>query len=383
MIGTPSEPTESMTQGSNPKGPSEKTKKPNARKQLGKTTGYRALRLLDWLEVHPLSRADINNKLQTLNPPSPPLSEDAIGLYINTLKAIGCIIERPSTKNQFCFVLRHNPLRTTFSDSFTNEHLEAFAALKLVAPKYIDVQGILDLDALLKGYLQWALPTEVASVMTKKLFELTRSIDYSSQLERIALANQAIENQSLLQFDYVSTQNGLKPHTLLPTRLEYQRGSLYLCGLETLYPDQSRYRFEHIRTLATVSQPTTLSQLLPRFQTPQQFRFHLPQMNNPSPLLWGLGETMQAARRVLEPNAPGYVVDVTTHDTFTLHQQLLAMGITFHVLKPDWFKAQLLESLSLTLQQYDMEHAETTSEQQQPEQSNYITPISSPTITNP
>jgi hypothetical protein len=218
--------------------PSSGAKTGNPRTLLAKTTGYRALKLLSWLEQHPLSRADINAKLQALQPPSLPLSEDGIGLYINTLKAIGCVIERPSAKNQFCFVLRHNPLRTPFSASFQVAPLEQFVALKQSAVRYLDVQGILDLDALLQGYLQWALPADAAQKAIKQLFERTRSVDYAPYHDRIQLAFRAIETQNLLQLDYLSSQQGLQSHVLLPTGLEYQRGSLYLCGLEEIYPDQ-------------------------------------------------------------------------------------------------------------------------------------------------
>lgn len=70
---------------------------------------YRVLKLLQWLAAKPMSLDEINQQFLADPFIAKTVSQDTIGLYMNTLRAIGCEIERPKPKNQFQYSLLQHP----------------------------------------------------------------------------------------------------------------------------------------------------------------------------------------------------------------------------------------------------------------------------------
>jgi len=79
-------------------------------------TAFRIISMLNMLLQEPLSDDELNEKLQTNIQGSRNLSKDTICIYINTLRAIGCEISRPSKKNEYKYVLKTHPFKLIISN---------------------------------------------------------------------------------------------------------------------------------------------------------------------------------------------------------------------------------------------------------------------------
>ena len=88
-------------------------------------TGYRVIALLKMLKEGPHSEAEINEKFKQDIIVSRAISRDSIWLYINTLKALGCQITRPSKKNNYKYILKDHPFKLNLTYSEINSIIQA------------------------------------------------------------------------------------------------------------------------------------------------------------------------------------------------------------------------------------------------------------------
>ena len=135
------------------------------------STAFRIFKLLEWLQEKPLSAEEMNQRF--LNDPviGKVVSSDTLWLYLNTLKALGCSIGRPSPTNVFTYKMHSNP----FGVYITQTDVDAV----LDARKH--VEGVLSCDENLK------LDTFLALVFTRSMLvhagnEGQLNTDYSEEL---------------------------------------------------------------------------------------------------------------------------------------------------------------------------------------------------------
>jgi hypothetical protein len=101
------------------------------------STAYRIYRILEWLVEKPLTLTEINLKFKADPLIGKVVSSDSILLYMNTLKAIGCEIQRPSPKNSFHYMLLYHP----FGMTLTEQHIQLLIKVKskktVFSPSYL------------------------------------------------------------------------------------------------------------------------------------------------------------------------------------------------------------------------------------------------------
>ena len=89
-------------------------------------TAYRAIKLLEMLLISPCSSEDIIKEFAKDPVTERSASKDALRITINSLKAVGCVIKRPSSKTNYCYVLETHP----FKINFTKEHLQILIKIR-------------------------------------------------------------------------------------------------------------------------------------------------------------------------------------------------------------------------------------------------------------
>lgn len=88
-------------------------------------TAYRIIRLAQWLQQSPRSLDEIHALFKADEGIGKALSQDSLGIYMNTLRALGCDIDRPKPSNDHRYVMHGH----AFSYHLAPEYLRLLANL--------------------------------------------------------------------------------------------------------------------------------------------------------------------------------------------------------------------------------------------------------------
>lgn len=203
------------------------------------TTAYRIFRLFQWLHRHRqgLSLAEINQRFVDEPNIGKPLSEDTIGLYLNTLRRCGCVISRPTKQTNHCYQLRSHQFHSSWlesmsvlgegkaENSISKDWLETIVNWKLAMMARMSPMAILAVDNMIADLLD-----TIDENYSATYFHNSCSLDYRGFTSVIGIMEGAIAADALLFCGYKSPRHGGEHLYIYPRALEYERGVLYLTG---------------------------------------------------------------------------------------------------------------------------------------------------------
>ncbi|MEM0952346.1 MAG: hypothetical protein AAGI66_09445 [Cyanobacteria bacterium P01_H01_bin.74] len=342
------------------------------------STAYRIYRILEWLIDKPLTLTEINMRFKNDPQIGKFLSSDSVLFYFNTLKAIGCKIQRPSPRNNFHYRLLYHP----YGFALSNQSINLLAAVKQTLQNAFCHQEILELDIFFKKILTTENPSYHQPVIDyvphsktttganqnksaghekqlqiKALFEKSRSVDYANFESHIKILENIcnINKQLLIDVEYNSPVKGKENFLFLPELLFYEEGALYVRGERPEFSFPSSLRVDRINTLSPTEDKKWLTVLSARQKELLviEIQLFVPKKE----LFEGTGlkpqhgvyqETLHWVDHA-EPEQCHYRVTLTVRDFFYIKQFLLASPFLFKILQPDYFLVDLktaLETLS-------------------------------------
>jgi predicted DNA-binding transcriptional regulator YafY len=316
-------------------------------------TAYRIYRLLQWLIQSPLTVDQLNRKFEQDPGIGKSVSNDSIWLYINTLKALGCVIRRPTPRNGFAYQMVSHP----FGMSLEQNGLEVLAQAKVVAQRHFSPQEMLALDSLLKKMIVQSLlkGSEDGSEWTTQLFVQSRSLDSQECRTRIEQLERAILEESLLEVTYASPLKGESVFTFLPESLFYRQGVVYVRGERLDYPGPSSLRVDRLLGVQTVQDDDLRAQLIDRQQIKMEIVLKVfvksPQGFQGFALDPNQG-VYQESRLWVDGVEPHYEVRLQVRDFFYVKQTLLSLGLPFAIESPEVFRQDVRETLRTMLEFY-------------------------------
>lgn len=315
------------------------------------STAYRIFKLLQWLIESPLTVPELNQKFLEDANIGKRVSTDTVWLYINTLKALGCVIRRPSPRNGFCYEMVSHP----FGLNLDERQLETLAQAKVTAQQHFTHQEMLTLDGLLRkvvgqgGYSQ-------QPELVDNLFQQSRSLDSQECRLRVEQLESAILAEDLLQVTYLSPLKGEEQFSFLPESIFYRQGVIYVRGERPEYPEPSNLRLdrmisvqplrdESLRNGLRLRQAVKTEVILQVFvDSPHQFQgFSL----DPDQGVY------QETRLWVDGSKPYYEVRLLIRDSFYLKQTLLSMTVPFAILAPTGFREEFASTLRSMLDFYE------------------------------
>lgn len=316
------------------------------------STAYRIFKLLQWLIEAPLTVPGLNQKFLEDANIRKRVSPDTVWLYINTLKALGCVIRRPSPRNGFCYEMISHPFGLTLDE----RQLETLAQAKIMAQHHFTHQEMLTLDGLLRkvvsqdGYSQ-------QPELVDNLFQQTRSLDSQECRLRVEQLESAILAEDLLQVTYLSPLKGEERFCFLPESIFYRQGVIYVRGERPEYPEPSNLRLDRMLLVQPLQDDSLRKGLRLRqalktevilrvfVDSPHQFQgFSL----DPDQGVY------QETRLWVEGSKPHYEVRLVIRDSFYLRQTLLSMTIPFAILAPTSFRDEFASTLRNMLDFYQI-----------------------------
>ena len=202
----------------------------NKRKSWISLTGYRTLFVLKLLIEKNRSLKELIEFLQSNEITNKSLSKDTVRLTINTLRMAGCKIDSPEKTNGYKYVLTYHPFYLYFSEEELNVLLRLRDSLSLELP-YQDVFVLNDLFQKLTN-----------SQEKINLFENTKALLGIDK----ALVDEFEKLLSLkrkVQICYDSPANGEENIDIIPKKITYENGNLYLLGFNFKYKGNILFSF--------------------------------------------------------------------------------------------------------------------------------------------
>lgn len=310
-------------------------------------TGYRVFMLLRWLMESPQTVKGLQDKFAAHPEVQHRLSADTLGLYLNTLKLLGCKISRPSPRNSFSYELVAHP----FAKPFSPEAFEAVVTLLVEAGRSLHWQDIVQLQRffgrLLDGLHQ--PHQQFDTVLTQ-----ARMVDYRTLIIDLDELAEYAEQKTPLRVDYQSPlDDRLSQFAFVPDSLQFHKGVLYLKGYRENGKSGGRLRVERILH----TEPLRGDGQAPL--TP-------PEASYLSVIVWASANHFQAVLEALNPylvqyvpfdqhpsppagyGATGLQLTLSCDDIFELEQLLLGLGLPFSLSEN---ACNLEQTLSQTLRQ--------------------------------
>jgi len=304
-------------------------------------TAYRVLQLLLWLSKEPLTFEQINERFVADTHIGKTVSPDSLWFYLNTLKALGCKVSRPSPRNNFCYHIQYHP----FSYLVTAKDLEVLNHT-LALLDDIHYWDVLHLN-------QWLhkLFAHVANVnrtdLARQFFQENRTA--SCQLNSLVQQLEThAQNHELLSVMYNSPLSGPEEKIFLPQKLFHHQNVIYVLGHTPDRIESSMFRLDRIQNITPIIQPELCHRLL---QYQLEKPVYLIRFLNCTPKQYEpLGEEEETFR---DPFKEEHLfVKFRCDNLFLLRQKLLSGDFHFQVIYPQDFQHDLQQTLAKMRQLY-------------------------------
>lgn len=213
-------------------------------------TGYRVIQLFLMLAEKPRSDEEINNAFENDPYLSRSVSKDTLGIYLNTLREIGCDISRPKSKNNYKHVLNKHPFKYKFTQEDAQIWISLFKSIstlnnwRLINKLFLFLEICIDkVDSESDGYIK------LKEYLTNNLLFNKPDILYKvRKLELLCKKNQP------LQLDY-AYHKGLKKFEIIPEYILFENKKFYLCCISQDYDDQLNLRIDRIKNFNKINKP--------------------------------------------------------------------------------------------------------------------------------
>lgn len=213
-------------------------------------TAYRIICILKFLYKNSASDADINSHLEKIIPDGRKLSQDTIGIYINTLKAIGCNISRPKKSNEFKYELLNHP----FKPNLKQEEINALFNVRKFLSSLDDWRLIIETEKLVDKIINSldVHKQEEFSFLHKKLF---RGYSLKDKYNLVESIEEFCNQKKYITFLYESANSNKQYVSIIAKKLAFENDALYLWGFDILKNDIKYYRVDRIQELTSTNMP--------------------------------------------------------------------------------------------------------------------------------
>ncbi len=291
-------------------------------------TAYRVIKLFVLLLESPMSEDEIKQVLKDEAEDKKLLSSDTVGIYINTLKSIGCKITRPSKSNNFKYILMDTPFKLNLNKD------EVLSLIKV--KKYI------------AGFDDWKLFQSTDEVISKiftvlndesqsrlknvtKLLKRDNSAKVSTKLLR-TLENYCFHNRTL-HINYHSPESGEKILQITAEKISFENNAYYLWGINTRSKETQYIRIDRIKEIKAVDIRT--SNIKPDIYT-AVYKIRGAASKTFMP---------EDTEKIVETKDNEITVSAVVQNKFRFVQKMLSYGDECTVISPELLKNEVVQKL--------------------------------------
>jgi predicted DNA-binding transcriptional regulator YafY len=299
-------------------------------------TAFRILSILNSFLKEPLSDDDINQKLQENIEGYKNLSKDTVCIYINTLRAIGCEILRPSKNNGYKHVLKSHPFKLNLSRDEINTIIEI--------RKYISTLGdwklAIEIDDLLNQIFNFTNPESKNFFLDLKKTILCREVNIENILPELNLIEKYCNQNKDIMLIYNSPNSGEKEIYIKAEKLTLENGSFYVWGYnyelnQTLYLRLDRIKSIKVVNIREKNKNNISFEVKYKLTGSSAFSFVPSKSDN-----------------ILNKNDAGLVIQSKVVNKFKFIQDVLSYGPDCTVISPENIRKEVISRLKLMSEAY-------------------------------
>lgn len=293
-------------------------------------TAYRAIKLLEMLMDKPCCAEYIIENFRQDPITESSASKDTLRITLNSLKAVGCRIKRPSIKTNYCYVLEKHP----FKFAITKEQLNLLNKIRKNVLNHRDWKTVIKLNSLfdkiadliedgeLKDYLRYKKP------FSKIKPEIIYAIEKGEILKKETIIN------------YASTSKKINKINIYPDKIFCDAGKLYVWAWYFKRNAYSYFNAEKILSIIDIKKTD----------------FEIP-FENYNAVYELYGDSIkdfccESEEKILCKSEDKLVIEYNVVNEFKFFQRLLAFGNDFNLLKPQKAIIKLAEKADAIMERY-------------------------------
>ena len=296
-------------------------------------TAYRAIKLLEMLLNSPCSSEKIINSFSKDPITERSATKDSLRITINSLKAAGCKIKRPSAKTNYCYVLEEHPFRIKFS----KKDLMLLNKIRNYILDQRDWKNVIKINRFYDKISEIIENGELKDILKyKKPFAKIRP-EIISVLEKETIINKEII------INYASTSKRINKINIIPDKIFCESGKLYIWAWYFKRNSYSYFNVEKIISIPDIKKTD--------YNPPKGKYFAIYELYGD-----GIKDFIcEPEEKILSKKENKLVISYNVVNEFKFFQRLLAFGKDFNLLEPDFAKKELSNKLSLILERYKNE----------------------------
>lgn len=294
-------------------------------------TGYRTLFVLRLLLEKSRTIDELINLLSKNDLANKSVSKDTIRLTINTLKNAGCNIKRPCKTNGYKYEILSHP----FTLQISNKELSAFIKLREEASKEMGLDDIFKLNDLYKKFFSLTENQDIINEINDT--ELLYDIDKKILKEFL---NPKIMGKEV-QIKYNSAGNGNEDLVIVPQKITYENGKIYLNCFNFKYQNTSVLSLDKILEIKTIG--------LKNIDIKEKYYSVEYKVFGSSILNFEIKDNEE----IIAKNDDFIVVRAIVKSEFFFVQRLLLLGSDFTIISPAFFKEKLVNKVKAIQGRYN------------------------------
>ena len=286
-------------------------------------SAFKGILIFTYLLDGPKSFKDLQNLLHEHKFVTESVSIDTIRIYINTLKKMGCDIQKETRHRVSYFYIASHPFELKIDDTQAKNIIKVFKAVS----KSIDLEDFISLqgffDKISKYISNQELREEIRNVSPVKL--------QNAELIKELMKHVKAKNEVTLEYD--SPRSGIKNIDILADKLYISNGKLYLAGFNTEYENYGSLLVNKISKVISVNLGK------PKLKIPVltvKYRY----LKNDSEVFEPIEE-----EKILSEDDNEIIVEITSKNKFSVTQRILSHTNKCVVISPDNFKDEIISYL--------------------------------------
>ncbi len=295
------------------------------------TTGYRTLIILKSLIEKDRSIDELIEVLKNNSITAKSVSKDTVRLTINTLKTAGCIFEKPKKANGYKYHLIYHP----FVLKLTHKELKVLIKLREKLAENLPWNTVLDINALYKKVLM-----VTADKNQMQDVENTRPLKDVNETILYKISDPKLEGKKV-QIKYFSPKNGIEDIDIIPQKISYENGKIYLWCYIFKYNTNSMLNIERIKKINNIN-------ISESFNTPNSYEVIYKLTGNAFKTF-----EPKEYEQIIKKNEESLTVKANVANEFWFIQRMLLFGCDFNIISPDFFKEKLINKLKLIKRGYE------------------------------
>lgn len=304
--------------------------KPNRPLDNVSLTAYRVIAILNMLNEGPHTEQEINEKLTQDADFSRALSRDSIWLYINTLKALGCVITRPSRKNNYTYVLNNHP----FKINFTNQEVRALIEVRKYVSEISNWELSCNFDRFLSN-ISLFMEDEHKKVLANFRKSKLRDIDYTLKRDIINQIEEHCEKNNVIAIIYNSPSGNIVEIRLIAETIKYENGALYLWGYNVNLEESQYLRIDRIESIKSYE-----SQTFSDIKQPPLVRYKLYGVHT-------INYNPDDDEKIISQDDNSIMIETLMKNKFKFVQKVLSLGRDCEVVYPEELRKEILKKLKV------------------------------------